>query len=131
MILLDSNTLIQYLKGREPVVSRFTAAPRRELAIPSIVAYELESGTRKYFSPRRASVLSNFFAELIQAPFDQAAARQSADLRVDLEARGVMIGLMDLLIAGIALSRGAVLVTNNTSEFSRIGRLELDDWTLD
>jgi tRNA(fMet)-specific endonuclease VapC len=131
VILLDSNTLIHYLKGREPVVSRCQAAPRRELAIPSIVAYELEYGTRKYFSPRRASVLSNFFAELILAPFDHAAARQSADLRADLEARGVMIGLMDLLIAGIALSRGAVLVTNNTSQFSRIGRLELADWTFD
>ena len=131
MILLDSNTLIHYLKGREPVVSQFHAAPRRELAIPSIVAYELEYGTRKFFSARRAAVLSNFLAELIQAPFDHAAARQSADLRVDLEARGVTIGPMDLLIAGIALSRGAVLVTNNTSEFSRIARLEVADWTLD
>jgi len=128
VILLDSDTLIHYLKGREPVVSRFHATSRRELAIPSIVAYELEYGTRKFFSARRAAVLSNF---LIQAPFDHAAARQSADLRVDLEARGVTIGPMDLLIAGIALSRGAVLVTNNTSEFSRIGRLELADWTLD
>jgi tRNA(fMet)-specific endonuclease VapC len=36
---------------------------------------------------------------------------------------------MDLLIAGTALSRGAVLVTNNTKEFSRVKGLRLADWT--
>ena len=38
--------------------------------------------------------------------------------------------LNDMLIATIALSRNATLVTNNTREFSRIDGLKLDDWTL-
>jgi tRNA(fMet)-specific endonuclease VapC len=46
-----------------------------------------------------------------------------------LEARGLPIGPMDLLIAGTAVSRGAVLATNNTKEFSRIKGLRLSDWT--
>jgi len=36
---------------------------------------------------------------------------------------------MDLLIAGTAVSQGAVLVTSNTKEFSRVKGLRLVDWT--
>jgi hypothetical protein len=40
-----------------------------------------------------------------------------------------VIGPLDLLITGTALSRGAVLVTNNTKEFSWVKGLRLADWT--
>ena len=45
------------------------------------------------------------------------------------ESRGLVFGPMDLLVAGTALSRGAVLATNNVREFSRIESLRLVDWT--
>jgi predicted nucleic acid-binding protein len=57
------------------------------------------------------------------------AARESARIRLELEARGVLIGPIDLLIAGTAVSRGAILITNNTKEFSRVKGLRLSDWT--
>jgi tRNA(fMet)-specific endonuclease VapC len=34
-----------------------------------------------------------------------------------------------VLIAGQAISRGFVLVTNNTGEFARVEGLRLEDWT--
>ena len=61
-------------------------------------------------------------------PFDLTAARAAAGIRSELEGRGLSIGPMDLLIAGTALSRGAVLVTNNVKEFSRIQGLRIEDW---
>jgi tRNA(fMet)-specific endonuclease VapC len=67
---------------------------------------------------------------LQDVPFDREAARESARVRTELEKRGIVISPMDLLIAGTALSRGAVLATNNTGEFSRIEGLRLEDWTL-
>ena len=69
------------------------------------------------------------FADLVQAPFDAPAAAEAACIRVELEARGVAIGPLDLMIAATALSLGATLVTNNTREFSRIEGLRLEDWT--
>jgi tRNA(fMet)-specific endonuclease VapC len=129
MILLDAHTLIHYLRGRESVVARFLSASPRELSIPSVVAYEIEYGTLKMGSPRRRAVASELIANLNQVPFDHEAARESARTRVDLEARGMSIGPMDVLIAGTALSRGAVLVTNNTKEFSRVRGLRVLDWT--
>jgi len=129
LTLLDTNTVIHYLRGQPSVVSRLQGASSRELAIPSIVAYEIEYGTLKIGSSRRRQIVSLLLAGIQQVPFDREAALESARIRIDLEARGLLIGPMDLLIAGTAVSRGAVLVTNNTKEFSRVKGLRLSDWT--
>lgn len=118
-----------YLKGREPATSRIKAATPLELAIPSLVAYELEYGTLKTRNTRRRAILNQVLAELEEVPFDREAAIESARIRVELESRGEVIGPMDLMIAGTAVSRGAILVTNNVKEFSRIRTLRLADWT--
>ena len=129
MTLLDTNTLIHYLKGLESVVYRLQKASPREVAIPSVVAYEIEYGTLKASSPGRRVVVSELLAGFDQVPFDHEAARQAARIRVELETQGLIIGPIDLLIAGAAVSRDAVLVTNNTREFSRLKGLRLSDWT--
>jgi tRNA(fMet)-specific endonuclease VapC len=129
LTLLDTNTLIHYLKGREAVIARLQAASPREVAIPSVVAYEIEYGTLKLGSARRRDLAFQLIAGLVQIPFDHEAARESALIRIDLETRGLCIGPLDLLIAGTAVSRNAVLVTHNTKEFSRVKGLRLVDWT--
>ena len=129
MRLLDSNTVIHYLQGREPVVRRMQAASPRELRLPSVVAYELEYGNLKCGSDRRKAAMEAIFDSLVQVPFDAAAAREAARIRVELENLGTAIGPLDLMIAATALSLGATLVTNNTREFSRIQGLRLEDWT--
>jgi tRNA(fMet)-specific endonuclease VapC len=129
MILVDANTVIHYLKGHESVVQRWQATSPRELAIPSIVAYEIEYGTLKIAAPRRRALVSDLLGGVEHIAFDKDAAHASARVRFELEGRGLVIGPMDLLIAGTAVSRKAVLVTNNTKEFSRIKGLRLLDWT--
>jgi tRNA(fMet)-specific endonuclease VapC len=129
LTLLDTNTLIFYLKGVEPVVSRLQSSSPRDLAIPSVVAYEIEYGTLKNRSSRRRTIVAELLAGLVQVPFDHKAAQEAARIRVDLEAKGHVIGPLDLLIAGTAASRGATLVTNNIKEFSRVKGLRLEDWT--
>jgi tRNA(fMet)-specific endonuclease VapC len=128
--LLDSNTIIHYLRGQHPVVSRMQGASKGTLGIPSVVAYEIEYGTLKARSKRRRAILTEALADLVQIPFDHEAALESARVRVELEGEGLLIGPVDFLIAGTALSRGAVLATNNTKEFSRVKGLRLEDWTL-
>jgi tRNA(fMet)-specific endonuclease VapC len=129
LILLDSNIVIHCLKGREPAASRLRAALPSEIAIPSIVGYELEYGTLRIATLQRRRILSRMLENLDEVPFDRQAARAAARIRVDLERRGLVIGPLDLLIAGTVLSRGATLATNNTREFSRIKGLRLEDWT--
>jgi len=127
--LLDTNVMIHYLKGDPGIVKRIQSASRGELAIPAIVVYELEYGTlRSRFPARRRRELEAGIAQIQQVPFDSAAALAAAGIRLELERQGFAIGPLDLLIAGTAVSRGAALVTNNTSEFSRVPGLRLLDW---
>ena len=57
MLALDTNTLIYFFKGTGRVGERMLTRAPSEIAIPAIVAYEIETGIAKSASPdkRRAS----------------------------------------------------------------------------
>jgi tRNA(fMet)-specific endonuclease VapC len=129
LTLLDTNILIQYLRGQPSVVARLQNADPRQIAVPTIVVYEIEYGTLKAGPSRRREIVAQLLGGVQQIPFDREAALETARIRIDLETRGAPIGPLDLLIAGTAVSRGAILATNNTKEFSRIKGLRLSDWT--
>jgi len=95
-----------------------------------MVAFELEYGTLKSKGVRRRTLVNRWFADSLLVPFDHAAAMEAALIRVELEGQGITIGAMDALIAGTARSRGAILVTANTKEFSRVKGLRLANWTI-
>lgn len=63
-------------------------------------------------------------------PFSENAARAYAELRARLEAAGMSIGPMDMLITAQALSGKLVLVTNNVGEFTRAAGLRTENWTV-
>jgi tRNA(fMet)-specific endonuclease VapC len=52
-------------------------------------------------------------------------------IRSELEAAGQPIGMNDLLIASHASALGLTIVTDNTSEFSRIQGLSVENWLRD
>ena len=127
--LLDTNICIAWLKRDRAVRDRLVSAPRRSLAICSVVKGELLFGARK--SSRVAenlALLSLFTAELESWPFDDAAAEHYALLRAQAEVVRQPIGPHDLFIASIALSRDATLVTRNDREFRRIVGLRVEVW---
>jgi tRNA(fMet)-specific endonuclease VapC len=129
LTLLDTNVIILYLKGDPAIAARMRAASRSELAVPTIVVYELEYGTlRSRLPARRRGELETGLTALRHVPFDSAAALAAARLRIELERQGLTIGPLDMLIAGTAVSRGATLVTNNAAEFSRVPGLRVVDW---
>ncbi len=129
MFLLDTNTLIYFFKGRGKVAERLFATPPRDVAISSVSLYELEVGIAKSAQPtKRRRQLDTFLALVSVLPFDGSAARAAASVRVDLERRGLPIGPLDNLVAGVALAHRATLVTRNTREFSRLSNLAVLNW---
>ena len=133
LYLLDTNicvyTMNQHPEQVERRVDAMTEAGHL-IGISSITLHELwfgiYKGERVQFNTTR---LQNLVATLDVYPLDDAAAQLAADLRTTLRRLGQPIGPYDMLIAGHALSLDAVLVTNNTREFSRVAGLTLEDWT--
>jgi len=130
VILLDTNVLIHLMQNRPAVVARIKAAPSNELAISAVTRYELEAGLLRMGNlEARRKIVNSLCRDLDLVPFDETAALEAARIYADLSAEGRMIGPMDLLIAGTARSRSAVLVTDNTKEFLRVKHLRCEDWT--
>ena len=53
MYILDTNTLIYFFKGMGNVPKKLLATSPKEIAVPSIVLYELEYGIAKSNSPTK------------------------------------------------------------------------------
>ena len=129
MYVLDTNTLIYFFKGLGGVSKRVLAVPPKQISIPSIVLYELEVGIARSTSPKKRRKQLEDFTSLVKVlPFGTEEARSAASIRVDLEKKGRLIGPYDILIAAVALTSQSILVTRNTSEFSRIKGLRSENW---
>lgn len=129
MILLDINICIYIINARPAaVLAHFHRFQLGEIGLSSVVAAELAYGVAKSGSERNRRALEMFLAPLELLPFDEKAMWAYGELRADLECRGQPIGSLDTMIAAHALSLNAVLVTNNTREFSRVKGLQLENW---
>jgi tRNA(fMet)-specific endonuclease VapC len=62
----------------------------------------------------------------VVAPFDSAAAQAYGPIR--LATRESKKDHLDKLIAAHAVSLGAIVVTNNTSDFGKYPGLEVENW---
>ena len=129
MFVLDTNILIYFFKGMGRVASNLLSVPPGEIGIPSIVLYELRTGIAKSINPKERLLQLTEIASLAEIlPFGEKEAEHSAEIRADLEKRGMPIDPYDMLIAGTALAQNAVLVTHNRDEFERINGLKVTDW---
>jgi len=129
MILLDTNICIYIINARPAaVLARFNRFRLGDIGLSSVVAAELAYGVAKSGSERNRKALEMFLAPLEILAFDERAVWAYGELSADLERRGLSIGSLDTMIAAHAKSMDAILVTNNTREFSRVQDLRLENW---
>lgn len=130
--LLDTSIVSFAFKRRGSPVERHIAGHRPdELAVSAITVAELRFGADHSRSAERYhGLIDRFLAHVQTLPFDAEDATCYGVIRAALARQGTPIGPLDLLIAGQARAREAVLVTNNTREFERVEGLALEDWSL-
>jgi tRNA(fMet)-specific endonuclease VapC len=127
--LLDTDVCIHALKGRKPGLMAHFETYDGRMAVSDVTLFELYSGAERYESPQtRFGLIDLFVARLEVLPFDSKAAQHAGQIRAALESKGQMIGAYDVMIAGIARSRGLVLATNNMREFQRVEGLRAEKW---
>lgn len=130
--LLDTNACIRYITGRSvPLRNKLIATPTNQICVCSIVKAEMYYGAMKSQNPQKSLNKQKEFLEQFQSlPFDDKAALIFGEIRADLVKKGTPIGGYDLQIAAIALANDLTLITHNTSEFSRIANLKIEDWEI-
>lgn len=132
----DSDIVSLLLRGHPVVTSRVQATPPAARALPIVTAQELLTGWLPLLTRRQPpEVYVTVYAEFRRAlefaravsllDFDAAAAVEYERLRRTYR----RLGTNDLRIAAIALTRGAVLLTRNVSDFSVIAGLRVEDWS--
>lgn len=131
MFLLDTDICSYLMKRRFPaLVEKVRGFAPGELKVSVVTVYELEFGARRSAKQGIRRIIRAFLDHVEILPLDPSVAREAAEIRAHLAASGSMIGAYDLLIAGHARSLGAVLVTNNVREFSRVEDLRFENWTV-
>jgi tRNA(fMet)-specific endonuclease VapC len=128
--LPDTNVWISLLKNPgSKLEAKVRTQSIPDIYLCAIVKAELWHGAEKYGNrERRRRALEMLFAPFTSLPFDDAAAEQYADIRHHLELQGRILGPNDLKIAAIARAYGLTLVSAD-QEFSRVGGLNVEDWT--
>lgn len=54
----------------------------------------------------------------------------AAAIYLGLRAQRIRIGTMDLRIASIVMSKGAILLSRNLTDFAKVPGLRVEDWLL-
>ena len=130
MYLLDTNICIYFMKNMYPeLTEKLLTTDPASLLISSVTVYELEYGAEKSNRGEKSRQrLALFLAPFKILPFTADDAVTAGKIRACLEKQGKPIGPYDIQIAAQAFTRDITLVTHNTSEFSRVPNLKVEDW---
>jgi tRNA(fMet)-specific endonuclease VapC len=133
LYLLDTNALSRLARGIDEGLSDRIARHVDDCVLSAVAWYELEYGAARSPEPvksgQRLALLRALFPFV--RSFGEDEAVEAAAVRAYLEMlkpNAQPIGPHDVLLAGHALALGAVLVTNNVREFTRVPRLVVEDW---
>jgi tRNA(fMet)-specific endonuclease VapC len=133
VFMLDTNICSFLIRKRPDYLLdklQQTVVSGHQLVVSAITYAELKFGAAsRKASPKMSGVVSDFIERLDGVlAWDKAAVESSTIVKADLESRGTPIGHNDTLIAGHAIATGAILVTDNLQEFSRVTDLQCENW---
>ena len=121
MILLDTDVMIDYLRGFEPARLWFESVREQEIGLPGLVAMELLQGCQNAREQSRVEkALRSFTIYWADAEHSERALRNFASFRLSHQ-----LGLLDALIAESAIGQNAELATFNRKHYSVIRELKI------
>ena len=128
--LVDTDILSEFLRGTPKVVHNAERYLETYDAInfSIITYYEILNGLLYKDARKQLKKFINF-ADLNKIlPLTISATRKAAEIYAELKKKGQPIGHTDCLIAGIALTNGFQLVTNNIDHFKKVKGLDIVNW---
>jgi tRNA(fMet)-specific endonuclease VapC len=122
-VLLDTDVVIDFFTGREPMASEVARLlADRRACLSAVSGFELRAGV---VGAKRLAAIATFLAAVEIIPVGAPEAERASSLYTASKIQGRTIGNADLLIAGTALEHGWPLLTRNVEHFGRVEGLRL------
>lgn len=131
LLLLDSDTLSEVIKGRDLAVQAraqeyLLAFERFRFSV--LTRYEILRGLRAKQAERQIALFELQCQKSDIVPLTDAVIERAAGIYGELYRNGRLISDADILIAATALVYDLVLVTENRAHYSRIRDLRIESW---
>lgn len=131
MYLLDTNICIFAIRNKSQELLQIISQKVNDgIYISSLSIAEMEFGiSNSLYQERNRMSLLKFLSIFEILDFTQNDAIPYGKIKSQLKNAGNIIGPIDMLLAGQAISNNLIMVTNNLKEFQRVEGLKIEDWS--
>lgn len=128
MILLDTDTCIEILRGNRRVIEK-RIEYEGDAAISFMTVGELYYGAEKSGNKTENFILIEEFL-LVTGVFqsDTEIMKRFGAIKANLAFKNRMLTDADMIIAATALEKSEKLITGNVEHFKRIDNLRIENW---
>jgi predicted nucleic acid-binding protein len=127
--VLDTDILSEIIKGKNETVLATAKQYLREhgrFTTSAISVTEIVYGFRRMRREDRVAQFEASLGDTEVLAFGDLAARLAGRINADLERKGYVIGMPDVMIAGVALNVGLPVVTGNIEHFGYVRSVGYD-----
>jgi hypothetical protein len=131
MILTDTSFIIDIMKGDANAKTKLNElrTQNKITLVSTISIFELYIGVAIASIPlEEEKKINRAITQMLTVALDENSAKEAGGIYGDLKLRGELIDSMDILVAGIAMSRGIPVLTRNISHFNRITGLVVNSY---
>ena len=125
MYLVDSDILINFLKGKKDEVELIKKLQKESFYISIISVGEILEGLLETKNTKKLVSFKELLKTVTTINIDFPIIEKFASVRKSLRQKGLLIGNFDLLIASSCLTHDLILLTKNVSHFKRISGLKI------
>ncbi len=126
MYLVDSDALINFLKGEKEAVKTIRKLQNQPLYISIISVGEILEGLFETKNKKKLTSFKELLKTVTIINVDLPIIEKFAFIRKSLRQKGLLIDNFDLLIASTCLTHDLILITMNVSHFKRIPGLKIN-----
>lgn len=127
--LLDTNICAYFLNGKYDLINTIDRIGFENCAVSEVTIAELKFGTEKStFKEKNRKIIESFQLLIDIIPIFPALDVYAKE-KARLKTKGMILDDFDLLIGATAIYNEIILVTKNKSDFERMEKIKIEDWT--
>ncbi len=128
--VLDTDTLSAVMRQESTALSqaRVYLSSYSRFTVSIVTRFEILRGLNAKNATSQTTAFNAMCQSMEVLPLTDAVIVRAAEIYGKLYQTGQLIGDADILIAATCLENGCEIVTNNTSHFSRISGLVVQNW---